>query len=57
MKIICTEMEKNDLLFCIKNSTSCPNGKFECGDNNKYESCVECFNDQVEWEIEDGEQG
>ena len=53
MKIICTEHEKAILAEMRIDSGICP---FELKFCSKEINCMECFDNNIEWEIKDGEQ-
>ena len=52
MKIICTEQEKKELIGVLMKAENCPrfltNG-VDCGPN----ICIDCLNNNIEWEITD----
>lgn len=56
MKIICTEIEKNDILTCAFESGVCffhntlINKTRECTIDNH---CIACLENNIEWEITD----
>ena len=52
MKIICTKTEKENLLDSTASSNFCPMGIGFCGKFDA-DSCAQCFEDNVEWEITD----
>ena len=49
MKIICTKTEKENLSDSVNNSAFCPFGHHNCIGTH----CEKCFEDNVEWEVED----
>lgn len=54
MKIICTKSEKENLLDCTASSPFCPMGIGFCGKFDA-DKCAKCFEDNVDWEVTDGE--
>ncbi len=56
MKIICTKEEKTALVELIGGDQyKCPFA-FNTNICSKYEDCKNCVANEVEWQIEDGEQ-
>ena len=49
MKIICTKVEKEQLLDSVCSSCFCPLGNFNC----MATECEKCFDEFIEWEVTD----
>lgn len=54
MKIICTEQEKQTLIYAYEHNpkANCCLAKMEAGCATKYKSCAECLDKNIEWEIQ-----
>lgn len=50
MKVICTEEQKQELINAMAYFRSCPWVTSECEGGI---SCAECYEKNIEWEIED----
>lgn len=55
MKIICEQIEKEKLIRTLASEHRCV-GAAEKGNRCPYETCEECVEKNIEWEITDGEQ-
>lgn len=55
MKIICTEQEKQTLIYAYEHNpkANCCLTKIETGCATKYKSCAECLDKNIEWEIQE----
>lgn len=53
MKIICTEVEKDNLITLFNHIDICQNCPFIKLCTDKYHSCDEVLNDVIEWEVSD----
>lgn len=54
MKIICTEQEKKEIIAVFMKSDNCPKSFAEfCKTVLPPNTCIDCLNNNIEWEITD----